>query len=238
MKETSDLQEEIKLCNSFFAFVKYLFESEIGPDVQLDLDNISQMIKGIINSVRKNHCNLMLALYETGDTDENYIYLHTLRTVILSLIIGNELKLPNHKLIELGTAALLHDIGMFSLPKDLYLKPIVLSEKEKKLIQNHPIYGYKFLDTYNLSPAVKIAVLDHHEREDGTGYPRNLAGEKISLFGKIIAVACSFEAISSDRVYKKPVDTHTGIINILKNKTKYYNTAVQALVNSLSIYPV
>ena len=236
--DSSEIQKEMEVCNSFFVFVKKLFCNETNTHKQLDLQAVTEMIKLILKSVRNNHCNLMLALHKTGLIDENYIYSHTVRTAILSLLIGNDLRLPNHKLIELGVAALLHDIGMFSIPKELYLNSRALSEDELKIIHNHPIHSYKLLDSHNLSPAVKLAALEHHEREDGTGYPRKLTGEKISQYGKIIAVACSFDAISSKRAYKDSVDSHTGLINILKSKTKYNSVAVQALVNSLSIYPI
>ena len=160
------------------------------------------------------------------------------RTSILSLIIGKYLKIPTHKLIDLGVAALLHDIGMLMVPEELYLRPGSLTEDEKIIIKNHPIYGYKLLDSYNFPPAIKRAVLEHHEREDGTGYPRNLSEENISQYGKIIALACSYEAISAKRVYKKSLDPHMGLIGILKDKARYCDDVIQALVNALSIYPV
>jgi HD-GYP domain-containing protein (c-di-GMP phosphodiesterase class II) len=87
--------------------------------------------------------------------------------------------------------------------------------------------------------AICLSALEHHERENGTGYPRQLAGEKISLYSKIIAVACSYEALISSRPHKEAKDGYSGMVELLKNEGKQYDdTIVRALVLSLSIYPI
>ena len=234
-----EVQEEKNICDSLFEYVKFLFNKDIKAEQRFNIHSIYEYIKTTFKSVRDDHSNLMLALQSAALVRENnYIYAHSVRTTIIAMIIGKYLKLPTHKLIELGVAALLHDIGMISIPEEIYLSSRTLTDEERKIIRNHPVYGYKILDTYNFSPAVKMAALEHHEREDGSGYPQKLPKEKISLYGRIIAVACSFEAISAKRIYKESVDPHSGIIKILKNKVQYYDEAVQALVNALSIYPI
>jgi HD-GYP domain-containing protein (c-di-GMP phosphodiesterase class II) len=86
---------------------------------------------------------------------------------------------------------------------------------------------------------ISVAALEHHERENGSGYPRHLNGDKISLYAKIIAVACSYEALSSKRPHKEAKDGYTGMLELLKNEGKQYDdTVVRALVFSLSIYPI
>jgi HD-GYP domain-containing protein (c-di-GMP phosphodiesterase class II) len=87
--------------------------------------------------------------------------------------------------------------------------------------------------------SVCLAALEHHERENATGYPRHLTSEKIGLYSKIIAVACSYEALSSKRPHKEAKDGYTGMLELLKNEGKRYDdTCVKALVVSLSIYPI
>jgi putative nucleotidyltransferase with HDIG domain len=157
----------------------------------------------------------MLSLQDIENiNEENYIYTHTVRTTIIALIIGKYLKMPTYKLIELGVAALLHDIGMLSIPQELYLLSRQLTKNEKDIINNHPVYSYKILDEHDFSLSIKMAALEHHEREDGTGYPQKFDKYSISQYGKIIAVACSYEAISSKRAYKEAFDLHTGIIRM------------------------
>ena len=246
-KDISELQQEKNICDSLFELVDSLFLEDAKKEhidnnlinERLNINLIYETVKETVKCVRDDHCNLMLALQNAKDAkDKNYLCSHTVCTTIIALIIGKYMKMPTHKLVELGVAALLHDIGMLLVPQELYLRPDTLTENEKKTIKSHPVYGYKILDSKSFPPAVKQAALEHHEREDGSGYPRKLAKEDISLNGKIIALACSYEAISAKRIYKKSYDPHMGLISILKDKAKYYDDAIQALVNSLSIYPI
>ena len=170
---------------------------------------------------------------------EDYLGVHTVRSTIIALIIGHSLKLPNHRLIELGVAALLHESGMLKLPSQIYLSDRPLNEHEQKAILTHPILGYSMLKSFDFPLAICLAALEHHERENGTGYPRRIYGDKISLYSKIIAVACSYEALSSKRPHKEAKDGYTGMLELLKNEGKRYDdTIVRALVVSLSIYPI
>ncbi|MCL2044151.1 MAG: HD-GYP domain-containing protein [Treponema sp.] len=238
-KEISPIPEETELCGSLFEFTKYLFDKNIKIEERLVIQTIYDHIKRIVKNIRNGHSNLLLALHESDNLgDANYLYAHTVRTTIIALIIGKYLKMPTHKLVELGISGLLHDIGMLSVPPELYLGSHPLSDDEKAIINHHPVYGYKILDTYNFPHAIKTAILQHHEREDGTGYPLKLDKTAISQCGKIIAVACSYEAITAQRNYRETGDLHEGILTIMKNKGKYYEAAVAALVNSLSVFPV
>jgi HD-GYP domain-containing protein (c-di-GMP phosphodiesterase class II) len=142
-------------------------------------------------------------------------------------------------MIELGVAALVHEVGMLKLPTHMYLSQRPLTAPEQKAIMTHPILGYSMLKSLDFPLATCLAALEHHERENATGYPRRLTGEKISLYSKIIAVACSYEALSSKRPHKEAKDGHTGMLELLKNDGKQYDdTIVKALVLSLSIYPI
>lgn len=171
--------------------------------------------------------------------DKNYVAAHSVRSTIVAVIIGSYLKLPNHRLIELGVAALLHEVGMLKLPSQLYLSDKVLNPQEKKAIATHPVLGYSILKNFDFPLPICLAALEHHERENGIGYPRHLQGEKISLYSKIIAVACSYEALSTKRPHKEAKDGYTVMLELLKNEGKMYDdTIVKALVISLSVYPI
>ncbi|MDR2662289.1 MAG: HD-GYP domain-containing protein, partial [Treponema sp.] len=93
--------------------------------------------------------------------------------------------------------------------------------------------------SFDFPLVVSLAALEHHERENGSGYPQKLTGDKISLYAKIIAVACSYEALTSTRPHKDAKDGYSGMLDLLKNEGKQYDdTIVKALVFSLSIYPI
>jgi HD-GYP domain-containing protein (c-di-GMP phosphodiesterase class II) len=136
-------------------------------------------------------------------------------------------------------AALLHEIGMVKLPPQVYLSKRPLTPQERKAILTHPVLSYNMLKSFDFPLVISLAALEHHERENGSGYPQKITSEKISLYAKIIAVACSYEALSTRRPHKEAKDGYTGMLELLRNEGKQYDdTAVRALVFSLSIYPI
>ena len=170
---------------------------------------------------------------------EDYQVSHTVNSLILSVTMGDYLKLSDDQLIDLAIATLLHEAGMLHIPPDVYLAEKPLTREEHRAILAHPILGFNILRSLNFPQDIRLAVLEHHERENGSGYPQRLTGGKISLYAKIIAVACSFEAITSTRPYKDAMDSHSGIIDLLKNEGgRYDEAAIRALIYSLSIYPI
>jgi HD-GYP domain-containing protein (c-di-GMP phosphodiesterase class II) len=170
---------------------------------------------------------------------EDYQVSHTVNSLILSVIMGDYLKLGDDQLIDLAVSALFHEAGMLHIPPDAYLTDKPLTREEHRAIVSHPILGFNILKSLNFPQNIRLAVLEHHERENGSGYPQRLSGGKISLYAKIIAVACSFEAITAARPYKDAMDSHSGIIDLLKNEGgRYDEMAIRALIYSLSIYPI
>jgi HD-GYP domain-containing protein (c-di-GMP phosphodiesterase class II) len=127
---------------------------------------------------------------------------------------------------------------MVRLPPQLYMNDKPLSLQDKKNILTHPVLGYNILREFSFPLPVCLAALEHHERVNGAGYPRTLQGEKISPYAKIIAVACSYDAVTSSRPYKEAKDHYSGMLDILRNTGKGYEDGViRALVYSLSLFP-
>jgi HD-GYP domain-containing protein (c-di-GMP phosphodiesterase class II) len=235
--------DKIQKAELFYAgfqkYVKTLF-AYLAIRNELDFNAIAAKIKDVCDYLRDNRSYLMRTRWLTSQAqDEDQFVTHTIRSTIIAVIIGSSLKLQPHRLIELGVAALLHEIGMLKLPQDNYQKKQDLTEQERKLLYAHPILGFNLLKSFNFPMVVSTAALEHHERENGTGYPQRKTGDKISQYAKIIAVACSYEAILSSRSYKGAKDSHTGIMELLKNEGKQYDDTIgRALVYSLSIYPI
>jgi len=224
--------------NDFLKYVDSLYDM-IAKSRGVHFSNVAQRIKELCDVIRDNRRYLLRVMKNDLAAGENYLASHTTKSTIIATIIGSFIKLPPHRLIELGVAALLHEIGMIKLPPQTYLSNRALSPQEKKLILGHPILGFNILKNLDFPLVVSIAALEHHERENGSGYPRQLTGDKISLYAKIIAVACSYEALTSSRPHKDAKDGYTGMLDLLKNEGKQYDdTVVKALVFSLSIYPI
>jgi len=237
--DADKLQKAEEFYTAFLHFVDDIFLRATVSD-ELDYKTITEQIRSMVEYIKEDRRFLMRVIKNIEPApDKNYLTTHSVRSTIISIIIGSYLKLPNHRLIELGTAALLHETGMFKIPTQIYLSQRQLTPQEQKAIVTHPILGYTMLKALDCPLAICLAALEHHERENGSGYPRHLSGDKISLYSKIIAVACSYEALSSKRPHKEAKDGYTGMLELLKNEGKRYDdTIVRALVLSLSIYPI
>jgi len=237
--DTEKLEKAEEFYKSFLFFVENMFVKASVSD-ELDYNAVTEKIKDIVEYIREDRRFLMRILKNIEPApDKNYLATHSVRSTIIAIIIGTYLKLPNYRLLELGVAALVHEAGMLKLPSNIYLNQRTLNAQEQKAIITHPILGYSMLKSFDFPLAICLAALEHHERENGSGYPRRLFGEKISLYSKIIAVACSYEALNSKRPHKEAKDGYTGMLELLKNEGKRYDdTIVKALVLSLSIYPI
>lgn len=237
VKENALFREAESYYHELLGFVERIFTNFVTRN-DLAERQISEMIKRAIDLVR-SHRRYILRLSDMKARDKNYIVAHSAKTVIASLAIGMTLRLPSHKLIELGTAALLHEIGMIRLPPQLYMSQKKLEEKEMRAISAHTVLGFKILRAASFPMSVCLAVLECRENVDGTGYPRKLTSEKISLYAKIIMVAGSFAAITSARPYRSPLDGHSAIVEMLKQRGRMYDeTVLKALISNLSIYPI
>ncbi len=138
---------------------------------------------------------------------DDYTFHHSLNVAILSGVLGKWLGVGGQDLKDLIFAGLLHDTGKTLVDIDILNKPDKLSKKEFEIMRYHPILGYELLrESLELPEAVRLGVLQHHERMDGSGYPLNLAGGQIHYFAKIIAIVDIYDAMTSDRVYQTKLD--------------------------------
>ena len=206
---------------------------------ELQLNQISDKVKDLCDFIKENKRFVLRIQPSQENRDKNYLVIHSMRSTVYAIVIGLQLKFPIHKLIELGVSCILHEIGMIRLPPQLYMGNKVLTPAEKNAILTHPVISYNILRDFSFPLNICLGVLEHHERENGEGYPRKLSKEKISIYAKIIAVACSYEAVTAPRPYKEARDAYSGIIDIMKNPGKQYDEVIiRALLFSLSLYPI
>ena len=143
---------------------------------------------------------------------DNYTYSHSLHVGILANKFGKWLNLGRKRICNLTTAALLHDIGKTKIKNEVLTKPESLTEEEFKEVKKHSKYGYQLLKESNrFSKEVMAGVLTHHERYDGSGYLLGLKGKKIPLFGRVIAICDTFDAVTTERPYQKAVSPFAAI---------------------------
>ena len=168
-----------------------------------------------------------------------YTSQHSMNVCILAIALGRQLNLSVKELNNVGLCGMMHDMGKMSVPLEVLNKPGKLEPDELKIMQSHPELGWKLLMSSSGMYAGAIDVAhSHHERLDGTGYPRKLTAEKITPYTRIVAIVDMYDAITSDRVYQKG-RTHLDAINIM---TKMCGTHLDSgltykFIECLGIYP-
>ncbi len=225
--------------NDFLDYTQKVFTRYVTHQ-ELNIDDLSESISLLIDFVKENKKYLLrIQPTEEHKLDKNFLTSHCLRSTIIAIVIALQIKMPPAKIIELGVAGLVHEIGQIKLPPQLYLTDKPLSPQAKNLLATHTVLGFNIVKEAGFPLPIQVGILEHHERENGQGYPRHLPGNKISAYGKILSVACSYEAITSPRHYKAARSLYEATIEMLMNKNKQYDDIVlRALVSAVSLFPI
>ena len=206
---------DIERISSVHKFEKRML-SEYSHKEQQYFKSINQIAEELLENVLSNK-NILLSLVDIKNMD-NYTYSHCVNVAIISIIIGISLNLNKKNLIHLCMGALIHDIGKILIPHEILQKPGKLTPEEFEVIKNHPKLGYDFLSKfYSLSSHTKLIVLQHHERFDGLGYPDSISGHEISYLARIVSIADVYDALTSDRPYKRAMCPNDALEYIMSN---------------------
>ena len=170
---------------------------------------------------------------------DEYTYQHSVDVGILSIMLGKKMKMTRTEVLSLGKAAFFHDIGKMFVPKAILNKKGKLTREEFDVMKKHPALGYDFTKEILHQPSViNRAVLHHHERYDGAGYPYNLKGKNIPLFSQIISVSDVFDAMGSSRVYKKAQLTTEGYEYIMASAGRQFDPdVVELFTKTIAPFP-
>lgn len=176
--------------------------NDLSKGKNIPLIRINKISNSIYNSIN-NEYYIVKLLNELKSADQ-YSYNHSLNVAFYAMLLGKWLFLSKKEIINLCQAGILHDIGKAKIPIEILNKNGQLSPNEFQEIKKHPFHGYSMVKEMNTIPhKVKEAILTHHERMDGSGYPMKKSGNELSLYSKIISIADTYDAITSERVYKK-----------------------------------
>lgn len=178
-------------------------------------------------------------LYEVKSFD-NYTYIHSVDTAIMSAYLGAHMGFSRKSLKELTTSAMLHDIGKTKIAPQIINKNGALSNEEFEEMKKHPIYGADILSPCSLlSENIVLGVLHHHEKIDGTGYPFGLSSSAINMYARIITVADVFTAVSANRSYRNRFNPNEAYELILSSAgTSFDCPVVERFKECFSIYPL
>lgn len=214
----------IKIRNKVIGLIFVGSESEEGftsKDVKILSAVAFQTASAIENTklyedLKKTFTDVVYVLSETIEKRDYYTGGHTKRVMELSASIGRFMNLPKEEIERLSLAAILHDIGKIGIRDSVLNKTSELDDTEFEIMKMHPIFGDEILNRvdqlHNITPGIR----SHHERFDGTGYPDGLKGEEIDIIARIIAVADTFDAMTTDRPYRKGIDKEVAIKELNK----------------------
>jgi putative nucleotidyltransferase with HDIG domain len=178
-------------------------------------------VNGVIDSVLRDK-NILYDLIGIRNYDY-YTYTHSVNVAVLAIGLAINAGLSRENIEHLGIGALLHDIGKSSIPNDIVNKPGGLDEPEFSIMKTHVTEGEKILRTHAAVPPDAFpALLEHHEKLSGTGYPRGLAGSDISLFGRIAAIVDAYDALTTGRAYRAAF-TPFYALSVLTQETRDYD---------------
>lgn len=227
--------------NTVYNSMLQLAESDRGarrasrPQIGRD---VSKVFQDILADLKANKGSLIqLASIFTAD---GYLYHQSVNTAILATAMGLAKGYGAKELTELGMGALLHDIGCTKVPTDLLNKPGVYSEIEFETVKKHTEWGYEMLkDQDGVSLLSAHVALQHHERVNGTGYPRNLKGNEIHEYAKIVAICDVYEALTSKRFHREAFLPHEALEFIMAGSSSLFDHQMVLLfAKNIAVYPV
>ena len=232
-----ELIRAAKICAQSKRAVSSMFqEARLGKAV--NTASAKKLVEEISDSVSRNPGALIsLARLKTAD---DYTYMHSVAVCALMIALSKQLNLDETQTRSAGIAGLLHDLGKALMPMDVLNKPGKLTDEEFAIIKTHPEEGHKLLLGSTGADAIALdVVLHHHEKTDGSGYPKHLKDKEISLFAKMGAVCDVYDAITSNRPYKAGWDPAESLRKMAEWANGHFDPMVfQAFVKSLGIYPI
>lgn len=199
---------------------------------------MEDQVETIVDVILKNK-EMMLNMVDLKVFDD-YTYFHSVNVAVLSIGLGASMGLDKADLCNLGFGALLHDIGKVFVPKEILNKRGPLTDSEFSEMKQHSFMGYEYLaKEFVGSIAAQAGILDHHEKFSGGGYPNNVKGDKISLYGRIISIADVYDALTSDRPYRKGLIPSEAVEYIMGGTSTLFDPdLVKFFITKIAPYPV
>lgn len=233
--------DEIPRAEKFYASAKSIAQgimSGIRVGRALDVTSARQVVNQCVDSIL-NNSDAMMLLTKLKHQDE-YTVEHCLNVAILAAAFGKHLGLLEGEIRTLGLCGMLHDVGKARVPADILQKPGALTPDEFALMRRHAEYGRDILmgqQSRSLAAAVDVAY-NHHERLDGSGYPRALNAGQIPYFAKVIAIVDTYDAITSNRVYDGCRSSMAALEILYRHRgTQFDPDLVQQFIQLIGIYP-
>lgn len=214
--------------------IQFLFNNTESAEFEEAADSITnELMKAILED---DAIAVDISILKVSD---EYTFKHSVDVATMAMIIAKTYGLSEKEIYEIGIAGLLHDIGKAKIPNEVLNKPDKLTNKEFELMKMHSTYGYQILkEKGNISNSVLLGVLQHHEKINGKGYPSGVASDKISLYARIISIADIYDALVTERPYKKAFSQRDAVEMIMSMTGELDIGAMKSFLESIILYPV
>jgi putative nucleotidyltransferase with HDIG domain len=209
--------------------------SELRLGRAIDSAECQALVAEIADATSRD-CDAALALLRLKQKDE-YTHMHSVAVCALMINLANQMGMSPAERQQAGMAGLLHDVGKVAVPLEILNKPGALTDEEFAVIRSHPVASHDMLDKAGIDAVVRDACLYHHEKFDGSGYPKHLPGQLIPLLGRMCAICDVYDAITSNRPYKDGWDPGESIAKMLAWKGHFDSAILGKFVRSVGIYP-
>ena len=234
---TQTLPEAIMLHSAAKDYIGSVLD-DVRLGKSINTGGARELADRLAENIVKNE-NAMVWLTQLKNRDE-YTSMHSINVCVLSLLFGRFLGLKEEELGHLGLGALLHDVGKMQVPNEILNKPGRLDGEERAVMNRHPELGHAILKGHNdLHPAVLEIALSHHERYDGSGYPRGLKGKALNQYALIVSIIDFYDAVTSDRAYHIGISPHEALNMMYAVAAKSFPMElVESFIQCLGIYPI
>ncbi|WP_299073340.1 HD-GYP domain-containing protein [uncultured Paraglaciecola sp.] len=231
----AELQVATKLHNKGKNLQKSMLQS-IGKNLPVDIAIPKAFTNNLVSSIDRNP-NALMCMTKIREKD-TYLLEHSLNVAILLANFGTYIDLPEEQVQELALSGFLHDIGKIKIPDEILHKPGRLNDQEMTIMKDHVYYGTKVLIEMGIPDLIVKTIGQHHERLDGYGYPDGLRGDEITLFGRMIAIVDTYDAITADRCYKVGMSSKKALQILLQDAPEKYDEGlVTQFVQCIGVYP-
>jgi len=210
-------EDMAKAVNNIKRAFDVALQCSMKKSLSLDLEEIRNLVRNIVEIILRQS-DLVVHLLDIKNAD-TYTFQHSLQVMTISLMVGKRIDLTKDQLHNLGMGAVLHDIGKLGVPKNILNKEGPLTQEETEILKMHPRIGFELLqDNPKIWPTARAVILQHHEKWNGSGYPKGLAEEEIHLYSRIVTPVNVYDALISKRPYMKSLPPHEAY-NFIKEKT-------------------
>jgi len=216
--------------------------TQIKSKQYADVRKLKRLAQKAVHLVIEDE-SILLGMTTIKNYDE-YTFNHSVNVSIYSLAMGKRLGFSKKALTELGITALLHDIGKSKIPREILNKPASLDEEEWGMMKKHPLIGVEIVlnlkQLGEINPRMVVGIFDHHLKSDLSGYPKLFRKKEVSLFGRIIQIADSYDAMTTSRIYKKtPYTPEQALALLLRERTVHFDPVLlKIFIGLVGIYPI